>query len=219
MTESIAGLGSSSPAQSTSRTDLAENFEMFLSLLTSQMKNQDPLNPMDSTQFVSQLVDFSSVEQQIAQNQNLESLLTLQSAMAQTSAVGFIGRVATSNTPQAALAGGEANWTYEMPSDATTSSILVRDESGRIVARGTGELTTGSHAFTWNGLDENGSQLPDGSYTLEINAANSDGNAVTPAIQASARVTGVDLSGSEVILEMGGLRVPLASILSLREAS
>ncbi|MHA6289057.1 flagellar hook assembly protein FlgD [Maricaulis sp. CAU 1757] len=217
MTDAISSIGNSSPALDNSRTGLADNFEMFLTLLTQQMKNQDPLNPLDSTQFVNQLVDFSSVEQQIAQNQNLESLLLLQSASAQASSVGYIGRVATADTPQAALADGQASWRYELSDTATSVSLLVKDETGRVVARESGSYSAGKHDFTWDGLDDNGAAMPDGAYTLEVLAQDSGGDAIQANIQASARVTGVDLSGSEVIVEMGSLRVPLSSILSLRE--
>ena len=111
MTDAAAAVGSAfGNSNANSAVRLAENFEMFLTLLTEQMKNQDPLNPLDSTQFVNQLVDFSSVEQQIAQNQNLESLLILQSAAAQANSVGYIGRVAMADTPMAYMEnGGQKN--------------------------------------------------------------------------------------------------------------
>lgn len=218
MVDAVSGIGSTSPALANSQTGLADNFEMFLTLLTEQMKNQDPLNPLDSTQFVNQLVDFSSVEQQIAQNQNLESLLLLQSAAAQSSSVSYIGRVATAETPQATLQNGSANWEYTLPSDATSSSIIIRDDNDRIVARRDGETSTGSHDFTWDGLGDGGAALDEGVYSLEVIAQDSDGENLAVNIQAAARVTGVDLSGSEVIVEMGGIRVPLSSVMSIKEA-
>ena len=218
MVDAVSGIGSTSPALANSQTGLADNFEMFLTLLTEQMKNQDPLNPLDSTQFVNQLVDFSSVEQQIAQNQNLESLLLLQSAAAQSSSVSYIGRVATAETPQATLQNGSANCEYTLPSDATSSSIIIRDDNDRIVARRDGETSTGSHDFAWDGLGDGGAALDEGVYSLEVIAQDSDGENLAVNIQAAARVTGVDLSGSEVIVEMGGIRVPLSSVMSIKEA-
>ncbi|WP_291843096.1 flagellar hook capping FlgD N-terminal domain-containing protein [Maricaulis sp.] len=219
MVDAVSGIGSSSPALSNSQTGLADNFEMFLTLLTEQMKNQDPLNPLDSTQFVNQLVDFSSVEQQIAQNQNLENLLLLQSAAAQSASVSYIGRVATALTPQAMLTDGEASWEYTLPSDATTSSIIIRDEDDRIVARHDGETNTGSHDFTWDGLGDGGAAQDEGVYTMEVIAQNADGDNIEVSIQAAALVSGVDLSGSEVVVEMGGIRVPLSSVMSIKDAN
>lgn len=214
----VSAIGASSPGLTNSRTGLADNFEMFLTLLTEQMKNQDPLNPLDSTQFVNQLVDFSSVEQQIAQNQNLESLLLLQSAAAQANSVSYIGRVATAETPDTVLAEGQAEWEYTLPNDAETVSLVIK-EGDKVVARATGETTTGTHTFTWDGTNEAGSQLEDGVYTLEITATDADGEAVNTTIRAAGRVTGVDLSGSEVVVQMGQISVPLSSIISVREAN
>ncbi|MCR9267813.1 MAG: flagellar hook assembly protein FlgD [Alphaproteobacteria bacterium] len=216
MTE-ISSIGATSPALANSQTGLADNFEMFLTLLTEQMKNQDPLNPLDSTQFVNQLVDFSSVEQQIAQNQNLESLLLLQSAAAQADSVSYIGRVATALTPDAVLQDSQAEWEYTLPSDAAEVTLLIKDGE-QIVARAEGETTTGNHTFNWDGLSDSGSQLDDGIYTLEIIAEDAEGEALQTSIRAAARVTGVDMSGNEVSVQMGSISVPLSSILSVREA-
>lgn len=215
----LNGANAASPALQNSQTSLADNFEMFLTLLTEQMKNQDPLDPLDSTQFVNQLVDFSSVEQQIAQNQNLENLLLLQSAAAQSASVGYIGREATAATPDAALSNGRAQWQYVLPRDAENTGLAIKDADGRVVARLDGERSTGTHTVAWDGKDANGSQLPDGVYTLEVLSVDTDGETINADIQASAPVTGIDLSGSEVIVEMGGVRVPLTSIRSLREVS
>jgi len=201
-----------------SQVRLAENFEMFLTLLTEQMKNQDPLNPLDSTEFVNQLVSFSGVEQQISANQNLESLLLVQSAAAQGAAVGFIGREATIATPQAILEGGEAKWSYVVPEEVTELSMLVKDEGGRIIGRFDGEAAAGSHEFAWNGEDLNGNTLDDGIYQLEITATRADGSSASVEILSTSKVTGVDLSGSEVVVEMGAIRALLSSVRALREA-
>ena len=217
MPSAINSVTDTSPSLANSQTGLADNYEMFLNLLTAQMKNQDPLDPLDATQFVDQLVSFSGVEQQIAQNQNLESLLIIQSAAAQTSSVGYIGRVATALTPDSRLQDGAANWQYELPESAKTTTLIVRDSSDRIVYRGTGDTTTGRHEFSWDGTTTSGSNAPDGVYSLEINAVTQNGANITAEIRASARVTGIDLSGSEVVVEMGGVEVPLSSVLALQE--
>ena len=217
MASAINAVTDTSPQLENSRTSLADNYEMFLNLLTAQMKNQDPLDPLDSTQFVDQLVSFSGVEQQIAQNQNLESLLIIQSAAAQTSSVGYIGRVATALTPDSRLQDGAANWQYELPESAQTTNMIIRDSSDRVVYRTTGDKTTGQHDFNWNGQTSSGTTAPDGIYTLEINAVAQNGATIPAEIRASARVTGIDLSGSEVVVEMGGVEVPLSSVLALKE--
>ncbi|MBI1236059.1 MAG: flagellar hook assembly protein FlgD [Alphaproteobacteria bacterium] len=215
----IDALGAAFGSQTAnSQASLANNFEMFLTLLTEQMKAQDPLNPLDSTEFVNQLVNFSSVEQEIRSNQNLESLISIQAASAQGAAVGFIGREATVASPDAALENGSAEWTYILPEDSQGTLVTVKDANGRTIASFEGEATAGSHTFAWDGEDQTGNAMEDGIYTLEISAVNADGNAMQPDILTTARVTGVDFSGSEVVVELNGLFVRLSSVRSLREA-
>jgi flagellar basal-body rod modification protein FlgD len=215
----IDALGAAFGSQTAnSQASLADNFEMFLTLLTEQMKAQDPLNPLDSTEFVNQLVNFSSVEQEIRSNQNLESLISIQAASAQGAAVGFIGREATVASPDAALENGSAEWTYILPEDSQGTLVTVKDANGRTISSFEGEATAGSHTFAWDGEDQTGNAMEDGIYTLEISAVNADGNAMQPDILTTARVTGVDFSGSEVVVELNGLFVRLSSVRSLREA-
>lgn len=218
MVDAVNGTNSTATsALDAQRTSLSSNFDMFLTLLTEQMKNQDPLNPQDSNEFVNQLVQFSSVEQQIQQNENLESLLLLQSAAAQASSVSYIGRTGLATTPDTTLAEGEARWSYTLPEDSTGTTLIVRDSEDREVFRTTGESTTGTYDFTWDGRDEAGAEMPDGVYTLDVLAVDNDGNSVNPEILATSRVTGVDLSGAEVVVEMGDVRVPLSSVLAVQE--
>lgn len=130
---------------------LADNFDTFLTLLTEQLQNQDPLNPMDSQQFVSQLVEFSSVEQLISSNQSLETLLALQSANARMSATDFIGREVTVSSNDAALKDGKAEWTYALPREAASNEIMITDAAGRVVNTFINQATgEGPHTFSWN---------------------------------------------------------------------
>lgn len=216
MTTGIEGLGLGSSTQN-SQVSLANNFEMFLTLLTEQMKAQDPLNPLDSTEFVNQLVNFSGVEQQIRSNQNLESLLAIQAASAQSTAVGFIGREATVGSPQGVLQDSSAEWTYILPEDTQGTLITITDENGRTVATFEGEATAGSHTFNWDGLDQSDLQMEDGVYSMSIAAVNADGQPVNADILTTARVTGIDFSGSEVVVQMGDIEVLLSSVRSIRE--
>lgn len=223
MTE-INPIGLALPNNSASGTDLAagqlaDNFDTFLTLLTEQLQNQDPLNPMDSQQFVSQLVDFSSVEQLIGSNQSLQSLLELQSATARMSAVDYIGKQATVSTDKAALSGGQASWTYGLPREADRSQIVITNEQGRVVRTLDGETGAGPHDFTWDGRDDAGNLQPDGIYTLQVVANDANDNGMFVPVRVTGEVTGVDMSGEDVVVEMGALRVPADRVIALRNAA
>ena len=108
---SAASTGQAASAQKT----LSSNFDTFLTLLTTQLQNQDPLQPMDSNQFTQQLVQFSQVEQQINSNKNLESLIALTKSQTATNAVPYLGKTLTLTDGTAAVIGGQAQWTYTVP--------------------------------------------------------------------------------------------------------
>jgi len=198
---------------------LAKNFNTFLTLLTEQLKNQDPLSPLDSTQFVSQLVQFSGVEQQIAQNRNLESLLSQNASSAATSAVGFIGKQADILGTSADLSNGAATWSYASDPGAASATILVKDANGKIVYKTDGLAGPGDHSFVWDGKDNAGTQLPDGRYDLEVSALDEDGNLVSTRVSTSVVITGADFSGPQPALLAGDLRIDFADILAVREGT
>jgi len=198
--------------------DLADNFDTFLTLLTEQLQNQDPLNPMDSQEFVGQLVQFSSVEQQISSNQSLESLLALQSADARMSATEFVGRNVTVSTPNQALQNGQASWSYALPRGAETSELMITDARGAAVATLPGEIAAGEHGLTWDGRTNSGATAPDGIYTLNVVARDTDGAAIDASVRITARATGVEMIGEDVMVEIGALRVPAGNVIAVRES-
>ncbi|MCC5995721.1 MAG: flagellar hook assembly protein FlgD [Oceanicaulis sp.] len=198
--------------------NLADNFDTFLRLLTQQLQNQDPLNPMDSQEFVTQLVQFSSVEQQIAQTRSLDALLALQGANAAMSAAGYLGRDVTVSVNTAELSNGEARWTYELPRAAQRTDLMISDAAGRVVATLPGQTGSGSHPLVWDGRDAAGNTLPPGVYTLQASARDAEGESITASVRVSGRVTGVDLSGGEARVELGKVKAPFANVIAVREA-
>lgn len=198
-----------------SAASLADNFDTFLLLLTTQLKNQDPLSPMDSSEFTQQLVQFSSVEQQIHANKNLESLIGLGRASAGAAAVGYIGREITAETDTAALKDGSATWTYALDGEASETTILVKDQTGKIVATRNGETSKGRHVFAWDGCDNLGRPLPDGAYAIEVSAKGRSGAKVDVATGITGIVTGVILTGDEPELAVNGVTVRLSAVLSV----
>lgn len=211
------GAATTTSAASQASTGLNQNFDTFLTLLTQQLKNQDPLSPLDSSKFVSQLVEFSSVEQQIAQNKHLETLVNQSQVNSATSAVGFIGRQVTLNSSTSQLADGAAKWTYNLPQDAQSAQVVVFDKSGRVVFQQDVDKTAGAHDFTWDGKDNNGETLPDGAYSIQVSAKDASDNAINANVTVQGIVTGVDFSGSDPALLMGDVRAGFADILSVRD--
>jgi flagellar basal-body rod modification protein FlgD len=190
---------------------LAGNFDTFLTLLTTQLKNQDPTSPMDSNQFTQQLVEYSQVEQQINSNDNLKTLIAQGQSAASANAVGFLGKTVTLTNGNAALTNGSANWTYTLGTDAAAATLNVTDANGRTVFSTQGDPSAGAHAFSWNGQGANGNQLPDGTYTLSVQAVGADGSPLSSSVTSKGAVTEVDMSGSTPQLMIGPMALPLSS--------
>ena len=184
---------------------LAGNFSTFLTLLTSQLQNQDPLSPMDSTQFTQQLVQFSQVEQQIKTNQNLEGLASQYQAASAGAALSYLGRAALIQSDTTRLTGGQANWGYSLPTTASSVRLEVRDASNRTVAQANGVVTAGDHVYTWDGKDANGNTMPTGNYHLVVTAQDASGGAITSTITTQEVIRGVDFSGTtpQIITDSG----------------
>ncbi len=191
---------------------LAGNFNTFLTLLTTQLQNQDPTSPMDSNQFTQQLVEFSQVEQQMNTNSNLQTLISQGQQANGAYAMSYLGRNVTLSNGQAALQNSSATWNYTLGTSSTATTLTVTDASGRAVYTGAGETTAGAHSFAWDGKDTNGNQLPDGTYTLKVGATGTDGSAVSTAVTSTGVVNEVDMSSGTPMLKIGPMSVPLTSV-------
>ena len=209
----VSGAGASQSA--TSRSTIADNFDTFLSILTTQLKNQNPLDPMDTNQFTQQLVQFTGVEQQLKTNEFLEAMMLANQNAGSSQAVGYIGKVVTASGSKSELVDGKAQW-HVATDKAATITATVRDMQGNVVFAHQGSVPQGESIFTWDGIGSSGTRQPDGPYSITIEGRDGNGKLVNVATEMTGEVTGVDLTGSEPVLIVGTARVNLSSVMSIR---
>jgi len=211
-----APLGTSTTANGTDPTgvlNFTQNFDTFLTLLTTQLKNQDPLAPTDTNQFTQELVSFSQVEQQIKTNSQLTSLLNNQASADTISALPSIGRTIEYQSYQGALQHGSATFSYTLPSAAAKATINILDPTGNIVASAPGDPSAGKHSFTWNGQNANGLQLADGTYTLQVLAVDSKKQPITVSTTATGIIDNVSVVNNAATFDVSGISVPFSQLV------
>lgn len=211
---STASTGNTILGSGTDTKTLNANFDMFLQLLTTQLRNQSPLDPMKTEQFAQQITQFSAVEQQIKTNQMLERLVSSQATGATTAALGFLGNDVTATGNAADLRNGAATWSLNA-AGAATATLTIRNAAGAVVSTQARTLTSGANTFTWNGRDQNGVALAEGTYRISIEAKDGAGAPVSVTTAARGRVTAVDFSTGEPILTVGGSRVKLSEVTNV----
>lgn len=200
-----------------SQQQLAGNFNTFLQLLTAQLQHQDPLSPMDTAQFTDQLVQFSSVEQQININSNLEKMLANQNSGDMASAVNYLGQVVQGVSTSLPLQNGNSDFAYTTPANASKVTITLTDSAGNVVKTIAGDSTAGTHTASWNGTDSYGTQLSDGTYGITINSTGADGTQTPVDAAVSGIVTSVGMdSSNNVQLYMGGVNLPLSKVIEVQ---
>lgn len=218
-TSTTSASASSSGSSSTSSTSIANNFNQFLQLLTTQLKNQNPLDPLDTNQFTQQLVQFSSVEQQLKTNDTLSTLLASTKAATASNVAGFIGLNVSADGATTSLANGKATWTLTAPRAAKTAAFTISDKDGNVVATKTGTLTAGSQGFSWDGKTSTGLVAPAGDYTIKVTALDATGQSVSIKTEVTGQVTNVDMTSATPTLVVGSTRVPVTSVKSIGAGS
>lgn len=194
---------------------LAEDFDSFLTLLTTQLQNQDPLSPLDTNQFTQQLVSFAGVEQQINSNQKLDSLVQMQLSNAFSAALGYVGLDVRYLSNELSYSGtGESKISYSLEKSAREASVNIFDEAGKLVYSAKVDPAQGPHDFTWNGKSTGGQQMPAGTYTIKIDAADAAGTPVKSTSVVPGRVKGVETQNGIIHLLVGDRAVPIANILN-----
>lgn len=194
---------------------LVEDFDDFLTLLTTQLQNQDPLDPMDSNEFTQQLVAFTGVEQQIQTNQNLELLANLSRLQNLASSGSYLGSDALLFRDLGDHTGDGITWRYSNTDITEELTLEVRNEAGALIFSQQGETETGTHEFNWAGIDNAGLPVEHGNYRLEIVAKGEEDQDLSPDIMVQETIRGVDTSGFEPVFSIGPNEAGQTEILEL----
>lgn len=198
---------------------LTESFDTFLTLLTTQLRYQDPLEPMDSAEFTNQLVQFSQVEQSISTNANLEQLLGFQGTNQAVAAISYIGNTVEVLGDAMPLTEGAATMNYVLSENAEAATVLIFDATGAQVQSIEGPTAAGKHTLAWDGRDKDGNQLPDGAYTVVVAARDAENDPIDVATSVTAKVTGTQNNGTNTQLILGTVPVNLDKIISVSQQS
>lgn len=221
MVDSITSSTTSSSTNSTSSTSStsgSDTYNMFLQILCTELENQNPLDPTDTTEFTSQLTSYSQLEQAINTNDKLDEVLSAFDSMSLSNGVGYIGKEveADSDTLTVSDDGSvDASWKYDLDSAAESVTLTVVDSDGNTVWSGSGETGSGSHEFTWDGTNTKGVAVSSGDYTLKVTATDSDGADVDSSISITGEVTAVDSTDGTTILELGDTQVNMSAVTRL----
>jgi flagellar basal-body rod modification protein FlgD len=202
---------------SSSRTTIADNFDTFLNILTTQLKNQNPMDPLDTNQFTAQLVQFTAVEQQLKTNEFLETLMLAGQNTAKSDAVSYIGKEVTSSGKTGELTDSSAVfWAYSAEANAANATITIKDSSGQVVYNKTGPLSSGPGTFRWDGKGSDGNMKPNGVYTIDIQGKDANGKTVKISTASVGVVTAVDFTGDVPILTVGSRQVAITDVTDVR---
>jgi len=212
---SSSSSGSSGSLSSTTGGTLAGNFQTFLTLLTTQLQNQNPMDPLDTNQFTQQLVQFAGVEQQLKTNDQLTALVSLQQTAQSTQALGFVGKTAVVDGSTAALTNGAATWNIGVPTNSNVS-ISITNSTGQTVYNNNYNVQAGQNqSFAWDGKGNDGTQWPDGQYKLTATGTDTAGNTVAVTTQIQGMVNSVDLTQSPPLLSINGQNYTVNQIKSI----
>ncbi len=219
-TNGTSGASGASPLFSAASGNQAMGKDAFLKLLVAQIANQDPLKPMDDTAYVAQLAQFSSLEQQTTSNKMLELLATQQQGLANTAAMGLVGKDVTVRGGSVTLGGDGVGVVapFKLGDAAEKVQIVVRDGSGNVVRRAEmGAQQAGRVDYRWDGRSDSGVSMPAGRYSVSVEATKADGQKVGVELESTGRVRAVSFEGgiAKLVLD-SGLTVAAADLVKVQ---
>ena len=194
--------GSKTTTASTATTGIADNFQTFLTLLTTQLQNQNPLDPLDTNQFTAQLVQFAGVEQQLKSNDQLKSLIDIEKSAQATAALAYVGNTVAVDGSTAKF-DGSATWNLKSDK-AATATVTITSSTGQTAYSGPFTIGKGDASFVWDGKGNDGAQWPAGAYKMSVVGVNADGKNVAISTEVQGIVDSVDLTATPPLLSIGG---------------
>jgi flagellar basal-body rod modification protein FlgD len=195
-----------------SNPGIADNFTAFLQLLTTQLQNQNPLEPLDTNQFTQQLVQFAQVEQQLRSNEQLETLVAIQKTTQSSAALDFVGKtVVISGTTTHLDTEGTTVWTFSSPKPAN-ATVTIRDATGQTAFSSNYSINSGRQDFVWDGRGTNGQRWPAGNYTISITAKDANGQNVAIVTDVQGIVDSADVTKTPPVLTIGELTFTLDQV-------
>lgn len=209
-----AATSTASQTGTTALNSLSSNFDDFLNLLMTQLKNQDPTSPLDTNEFTSELVQFSGVEQQINTNTSLTQLIQATQGSEMMQASSMTGKQVTVDSDHVPLQNGKGTIQFTAPASEPVG-IAIYSDSGSKLCDATMMAQKGTNTWTWNGKDSSGHSLPDGSYKVAVAGANSDGTTSALTFSVIGTATGVRNQSNGVQLQMGALSVDFSKVQSV----
>lgn len=198
-------------------TQLSRDFNDFLILLTTQLQNQDPLSPMDTTEFTNQLVAFAGVEQQINTNQKLDSLVSLSLGQSLGSAQSYVGKQISYISSEFNHTGVPSKIKYSLGAEAVTSKLSIYDEGGKVVYSVEAGKSAGVHDFIWDGSLNSGGKAEPGTYEVKVDALDINGEPVQATSVVSGLVRGTEAQNGQIYLLVGDRAVALSNVLNTGE--
>lgn len=206
-------------ATTNSSSQLAEDFDDFLNLLTVQLQNQDPLDPADTSEFTSQLVAFSGVEQQINANQKLDSLVALSIGSSFSNALNYVGKEISYLSNEAFFDGETPiDINYAITGTSVDTTINIVDEEGGIILSQQVSDDERSEIFTWDGRNENGDLVEAGTYSIRVDALDSDNTPLQTTTVVDGHVGGIETQNGITFLLVGERAVSIGNVINVQEA-
>ena len=205
---------------STTNAQVQSEFNTFLTLLTTELKNQDPSSPLDTNQFTSQLVQFSQLEQTLNTNTDLSTLISGQQTNQMATAIGYIGQTVQASGGNFVLDGTDSDQlNYTLPSAAKAVTINILNSSGQTIAQIPGSTDSGSNSVSYSGTYPGQPTLPEGQYSFSVTAVDASGTALQATLSTTGVVTGVDNTNGVVNLHLGNLVIPESSVTQIIQPS